>query len=54
MGLAEGCRLQRDIDKDQVIRFGDVTVPEKMLSHQLWNEQNALFGFPEAPGPHDS
>jgi len=47
MGLAEGCRLNRDVAKDRVIRFDDVTLPEGMLSHRLWQEQNALFGLPE-------
>jgi predicted homoserine dehydrogenase-like protein len=45
MGLAEGCRLNHDIDRDQAIRFGDVTLPGELRSHQLWNEQNALFGL---------
>jgi predicted homoserine dehydrogenase-like protein len=45
MGLADGCRLQHDIARDQVIRFSDVTLPGELTSHQLWLEQNALFGL---------
>jgi predicted homoserine dehydrogenase-like protein len=43
MGLAEGCRLKRDVPKDQVLCMDDVTVPEGRLSDQLRAEQNAYF-----------
>jgi predicted homoserine dehydrogenase-like protein len=43
MGLAEGCRLKRDVPKDQVLCMDDVTVPEGRLSDRLRAEQNAYF-----------
>jgi predicted homoserine dehydrogenase-like protein len=45
IGLAEGCRLQRDIPRDQVLTFGDVALPEGRLCDRLWAEQNAHFGL---------
>ncbi len=44
MGLAEGCRLKRDIPKDQVLTYSDVEVPEGRLCDKLRAEQNAYFG----------
>jgi len=43
IGLAEGCRLQRDIQRDQVITYDDVDLPEGRLADQLRFEQNAHF-----------
>jgi predicted homoserine dehydrogenase-like protein len=43
MGLAEGCRLRRDIPKDQVLTYDDVELPEGRLSDKLRAEQNAYF-----------
>jgi predicted homoserine dehydrogenase-like protein len=43
MGLAEGCRLRRDIAKDEVIRYDDVVLPPGRLCDQLRAEQNAYF-----------
>lgn len=43
MGLSEGCRLKRNIPKDQPIRYGDVALPEGRLCDMLWAEQNAYF-----------
>jgi predicted homoserine dehydrogenase-like protein len=43
MGLAEGCRLKRDIPKDQVLTYDDVELPEGRLCDQLRAEQNAYF-----------
>ena len=43
MGLAEGCRLRRDVPKDQVLCMEDVVLPEGRLSDQLRAEQNAYF-----------
>ena len=34
-GLAEGCRLRRDIHKDEVIRYADVDLPRESLAAQL-------------------
>lgn len=41
MGLAEGCRLKRDICKDHVITYDDVELPEGRLCDQLRREQNS-------------
>lgn len=43
MGLAEGCRLNRDIAKDQVLTYDDVSVPEGRLCDKLRAEQNSYF-----------
>jgi predicted homoserine dehydrogenase-like protein len=43
MGLAEGCRLKRDIPKDQVLTYDDVEVPPGRLSDRLRAEQNEYF-----------
>jgi predicted homoserine dehydrogenase-like protein len=43
MGLAEGCRLRRDIPKDQVLTYDDVELPEGRLCDRLRSEQNASF-----------
>jgi predicted homoserine dehydrogenase-like protein len=43
MGLAEGCRLKRDIPKDQVLTYDDVELPAGRLSDKLRAEQNAYF-----------
>ncbi len=43
MGLAEGCRLNRDIPKDQVLTYADVELPPGRLSDQLRAEQNVYF-----------
>ena len=43
MGLAEGCRLKRDIPKDQVLTYDDVEVPEGRLCDKLRAEQDAYF-----------
>ncbi|MDZ8031480.1 NAD(P)H-dependent oxidoreductase [Nostoc sp. DedSLP04] len=43
IGLAEGCRLKRDISKDRVLTYEDVELPEGRLCDQLRAEQNAYF-----------
>ncbi len=43
MGLAEGCRLKRDIAKDQVLTFDDIEVPSGRLCDKLRAEQDAYF-----------
>jgi predicted homoserine dehydrogenase-like protein len=43
MGLAEGCRLLRDVDRDQVVTYDDVAVPEGRLCDRLRAEQNSHF-----------
>ena len=43
MGLADGCRLKRDISRDQAITCADVETPEGRLADKLRAEQNAYF-----------
>ena len=43
MGLAEGCRLKRDIPRDQVLTYNDVELPSGRLGDKLRAEQNAYF-----------
>ena len=43
MGLAEGCRLKRDLPKDQALTYDDVELPPNRLSDKLRAEQNAYF-----------
>ncbi|PAX51403.1 NAD(P)H-dependent oxidoreductase [Brunnivagina elsteri] len=43
MGLAEGCRLKRDISKDQVLTYDDVELPQDRLCDQLRAKQDAHF-----------
>lgn len=49
MGLSEGCRLKRDVPKDQVITYDDVELPEGRLRDELRAEQNAYFVLLETP-----
>jgi predicted homoserine dehydrogenase-like protein len=43
MGLSEGCRLKRDVPRDQVITCGDVELPAGRLCDRLWSEQQVHF-----------
>jgi predicted homoserine dehydrogenase-like protein len=43
MGLSEGCRLKRDIRRDETISYEDVRLPDNRLSDRLRTEQNELF-----------
>jgi predicted homoserine dehydrogenase-like protein len=43
MGLAEGCRLKRDVVRDEVIRYQDVELPEGRLCDRLRVQQNEMF-----------
>ncbi len=43
IGLAEGCRLKRDVPKDQVLTYDDVEFPSGRLADKLRAEQNAYF-----------
>ncbi|HSW49414.1 MAG TPA: SAF domain-containing protein [Bryobacteraceae bacterium] len=43
IGLAEGCRLQRDVCRDQVLRLDDIERPEGRLIDALRAEQDSLF-----------
>jgi predicted homoserine dehydrogenase-like protein len=42
-GLVEGCVLKRDIAKDSVITYNDVTLPGNRLADQLRAEQYRVF-----------
>ncbi len=44
MGLAEGCRLKRDVKKDQALTWDDVEPPADSLAHRLRAEQEQIFG----------
>lgn len=43
MGLAEGCRLKRDLSRDQVLTYDDVEIPQGRLCDKLRAEQNNYF-----------
>ena len=43
MGLAEGCRLTRDIPKDKVLTYQDVELPKGRVVDQLRQEQDKHF-----------
>ncbi len=43
LGIAEGCKLKRDVAKDQVLTYDDVELPEGRLCDKLRAEQNAYF-----------
>ncbi len=43
MGLAEGCRIRRDLPRDHVLGHDDVELPEGRLCDALWREQEAYF-----------
>jgi predicted homoserine dehydrogenase-like protein len=43
MGLAEGCRLKRDVAQDQVLTYDDVELPEGRLCDKLRVEQDTYF-----------
>ena len=43
MGLAEGCVLTRDIQRDQVITYADVILPKGRFCDKLRQEQNEYF-----------
>ena len=46
MGLAEGCRLKRNVSKDEPIAYADVDVPIGRLADELRAEQDRLFAVP--------
>ena len=43
IGLAEGCRLRRDIARDQVLSYDDVVLPAGRLCDKLRLVQDATF-----------
>lgn len=44
MGLAEGCRLVRDVPADQVLTYADVELPGGRLADRLRAEQDSRYG----------
>jgi len=43
IGLADRCKLKRDISRDQNLTFDDVEIPEGRLLYKLWQEQSEYF-----------
>ncbi len=43
MGLSEGCRLTKDVPKDEAISYDDVNVPGGRLCDELRAKQNDVF-----------
>ena len=43
MGLAEGCRVKRDLPRDTVLSYADVVMPGNRLSDRIREEQNEHF-----------
>jgi predicted homoserine dehydrogenase-like protein len=43
IGLAEGCRLLRDLPKDQVLSYQDIELPKGRLCDRLREEQDQYF-----------
>ncbi|MBD2119877.1 NAD(P)H-dependent oxidoreductase [Trichocoleus sp. FACHB-262] len=49
MGLAEGCRLKRDVPKDQALTYDDIELPRGRLGDKLRTEQSEYFGMTKTP-----
>ena len=45
-GIVEGCRLLRDVPKDQTLTYDDVQLPEGRLVDKLRDEQEAAVVTP--------
>ena len=43
IGLSEGCKLLRDVSKNDVISIEDVESPRGRLAEALWLEQSARW-----------
>ncbi|PAY05952.1 NAD(P)-dependent oxidoreductase [Bradyrhizobium sp. UFLA03-84] len=43
IGLAEGCRLRRNVARDQVLAYDDVEIPAGRMCDALRQEQDTLF-----------
>ncbi|MEL7585543.1 MAG: NAD(P)-dependent oxidoreductase [Prolixibacteraceae bacterium] len=43
IGLAQGCRLKKDLPADTVLTFDDVELPKGRLCDRLWREQLEAF-----------
>lgn len=51
MGLADGCRLVRDVAADQPITYADVALPSGRFADKLRTEQHTRFGTPMPLAP---
>ena len=51
MGLSEGCRLTRDVSKDQLITYADVELPTNRLCDTLRSKQAAHFAARSSSAP---
>jgi predicted homoserine dehydrogenase-like protein len=49
VGVAEGCRLRRDVAKGTALAYSDVDLPEGRLIDRLREEQASRFGIARAP-----
>ena len=49
MGLVEGCRLKRDMRRDQVLTYADVELPDGRICDKLRTEQNNYFAASSGP-----
>jgi predicted homoserine dehydrogenase-like protein len=53
IGLAEGCRIKRDVPCDHVLGYDDVELSSNRLSYQLRREQDVVFfGSPSSARSH--
>jgi predicted homoserine dehydrogenase-like protein len=46
IGVAEGCKLKRNISKDQVLTYDDIQLPEGRLIDKLRAEQETMLRVP--------
>jgi predicted homoserine dehydrogenase-like protein len=46
MSLSEGCRMRRDVPRDSILGYDDVSLPENRLCDRLREEQVAHFSAP--------
>lgn len=49
MGIAEGCVLKRDVNKDQALSYEDVSIPSDRMIDALRAEQASAFAAPKGP-----
>jgi predicted homoserine dehydrogenase-like protein len=49
MGLAEGCILKRSVNKDEVLTYDDVILPQGRFCDKLWADQNKYFQSEKTP-----
>ncbi len=45
IGIAEGCRLRRDVPKDKTLTYDDIELPEGRLIDRLYAEQQRHFNL---------